>query len=139
MKMKGDNRFNFNDISDHWAESDIKYAATVGWVNGYPDNTFKPDQPITRAELVTLVNRMLRRIPEAVDDLLDGMIYWPDNSDADEWYYIAIQEASNSHEPEYKPEKRVPGLSFDYERWAKMVDNNDWRELEASWIRKRSK
>ena len=131
MGMTPTNSLSFNDIAGHWAESDINYAAAIGWVTGYPDGTFKPDQPITRAEYITLVNRMLERVPENTSDLLNNeMIKWPDNSNSSMWYYLAIQEATNSHVPEYKS-NIVPGLSFSYERWVEIVENRDWLQLET--------
>ena len=87
----------FTDIASHWAKSEIGIAANKGWINGYPDDTFRPNQYITRAEAMTLVNRVLNRLPENSSDLLDSMIKWPDNSDASAWYYLAVQEATNSH------------------------------------------
>ena len=73
---------NFSDIASHWAKDEIGVAANKGWINGYPDSTFRPDQYITRAEAMTLVNRVLNRLPEKSEDLLDDMIKWPDNADA---------------------------------------------------------
>ncbi|MDR0490378.1 MAG: S-layer homology domain-containing protein, partial [Oscillospiraceae bacterium] len=132
MEMDGANSVTFSDIGAHWAESDINYSALIGWVNGYTDGTYRPNQPITRAEFMTLVNRVLERVPETADDLLpNDMINWPDN-DKDAWYYLAVQEATNSHEPEFKP-KQVPGLDFDYEYWVKMMPNRDWLTLETIW------
>ena len=87
----------FTDIASHWAKNEIGIAANKGWINGYPDGTFRPNQYITRAEAMTLVNRVLNRLPENSSDLLDSMIKWPDNSDASAWYYLAVQEATNSH------------------------------------------
>ena len=72
----------FTDIASHWAKNEIGIAANKGWINGYPDGTFRPNQYITRAEAMTLVNRVLNRLPENSSDLLDSMIKWPDNSDA---------------------------------------------------------
>ena len=92
------NTSNFSDIASHWAKDEIGVAANKGWINGYPDSTFRPDQYITRAEAMTLVNRVLNRLPEKSEDLLDDMIKWPDNADASVWYYLAVQEATNSHD-----------------------------------------
>ena len=132
MKMEGGNNAAFSDTGGHWAEADILYAARIGWVNGYPDGTYKPDQPITRAEFMTTANRVLKRIPESEDDLLSaGMTRWPDNS-PDAWYYLAVQEATNSHEYGYK-NKSVPGLDCQYEYWEKMAPNRDWLKLETIW------
>ena len=92
----------FSDISGHWAELDIAIAANNGWIMGYPDGTFRPNQTITRAEAMALINRVLARIPEGPQDLLDGMKTWPDNMNTDKWYYIPVQEATNSHDYERK-------------------------------------
>jgi hypothetical protein len=128
------NDLTFSDVSGHWAERDIQFAASVGWVNGYPDGTFRPDQPITRAEFMTLANRMLERVPETIQDILtDEMKQWVDNAETTRWYYIAVQEASNSHEAEYKEDKIVPGLDFEYEFWTEMMPNRDWAQLEKTW------
>ena len=121
MQMSPLNHLSFSDVDAHWAQLDIEYAAAIGWVNGYEDGTFRPDNYITRAEFITLVNRVLRRIPETYDDLLvDEMVTWVDNADIEMWYYLAIQEASNSHEAEYK-EDLVRGLLFGYEYWISMI------------------
>ena len=107
----------FNDISGHWAENEIRRAASLGWIQGYTDGSFKPDQNITRAEAASMINRMLHRLPETVDDLLDGMIQWPDNQPSD-WYYINMQEATNSHDFKQKGEIN--------EHWTKLTANPDW-------------
>jgi len=136
MNMKGDNEYRFTDISGHWAQEDIIFAALIGWVNGYPDWTFKPNQPISRAEFMTLVNRMLERIPQTLDDLLpDEMVTWPDNTNTEAWFYLAVQEATNSHEPGSKDEL-ITRLMFKYEFWSKMLENPDWALLEKEWAEK---
>ncbi|MCL2153519.1 MAG: S-layer homology domain-containing protein [Oscillospiraceae bacterium] len=132
MQMSGSNIQNFSDIGGHWAEADIDYAAVIGWVNGYPDGTYGPNQPITRAEFMTLVNRVLERAPENDGDLLDDdMVHWPDNK-VSSWYYLAVQEATNSHDFEDKG-IAVPGLGFNYERWVAVGPNPDWLALETVW------
>ena len=108
---------NFNDISGHWAENEIRRAASLGWIKGYADGSFKPDQNITRAEAASMINRMLHRLPETVDDLLDGMVQWSDNQPSD-WYYINMQEATNSHDFNQKGEI--------HEHWTKLTANPDW-------------
>ena len=108
---------NFNDISGHWAENEIRRAASLGWIQGYTDGSFKPDQNITRAEAASMINRMLHRLPETVEDLLDGMIQWPDNQPSD-WYYINMQEATNSHDFKQKGEIN--------EHWTKLTENPNW-------------
>lgn len=118
------NTSNFSDIASHWAKDEIGVAANKGWINGYPDSTFRPDQYITRAEAMTLVNRVLNRLPEKSEDLLDDMIKWPDNADASVWYYLAVQEATNSHDYSDKSD------ADKYEKWTKLRENRDWTELE---------
>ena len=112
----------FTDIASHWAKNEIGIAANKGWINGYPDGTFRPNQYITRAEAMTLVNRVLNRLPENSSDLLDSMIKWPDNSDVSAWYYLAVQEATNSHYYKTKENK--------FEKWSKLRETRDWTELE---------
>ena len=112
----------FTDIASHWAKNEIGIAANKGWINGYPDGTFRPNQYITRAEAMTLVNRVLNRLPENSSDLLDSMIKWPDNSDASQWFYLAVQEATNSHYYKTKENK--------FEKWTELRKTRDWTELE---------
>ena len=112
----------FTDIASHWAKNEIGIAANKGWINGYPDGTFRPNQYITRAEAMTLVNRVLNRLPENSSDLIDSMIKWPDNSDASAWYYLAVQEATNSHYYKTKENK--------FEKWTELRETRDWTELE---------
>ena len=112
----------FTDIASHWAKNEIGIAANKGWINGYPDGTFRPNQYITRAEAMTLVNRVLNRLPENSSDLLDSMIKRPDNSDASQWFYLAVQEATNSHYYKTKENK--------FEKWTKLRETRDWTELE---------
>lgn len=112
----------FTDVAGHWAEAEIHEAAARGWIKGYDDKTFRPDMPITRAEAMVLINRVLHRVPKTTGDLLSGMITWPDNTDKSKWYYIAIQEATNSHDFE-----NTAGI---YERWTKLIANVDWEKYE---------
>ena len=112
----------FTDIASHWAKNEIGIAANKGWINGYPDGTFRPNQYITRAEAMTLVNRVLNRLPENSSDLLDSMIKWPDNSDASQWFYLAVQEATNSHYYKTKENK--------FEKWTELRETRDWTKLE---------
>ena len=107
----------FNDISGYWAEKEIRRAASLGWIKGYTDGSFKPDQNITRAEAASMINRMLHRLPETVEDLLDGMVQWQDNNPSD-WYYINMQEATNSHDFKQKGEIN--------EYWTKLTENPNW-------------
>jgi len=112
----------FTDIGEHWAKEEINEAAARGWVNGYEDNTFRPNNFITRAEAVSMINKVLGRQPETVDDLIDGMITWPDNADTSEWYYLAIQEATNAHKYIMKNEI--------HEKWTELLEKTDWTKYE---------
>ena len=114
---KAEENNSFTDISGHWAEKEIERAATLGWVSGYTDGSFHPDAPITRAEAMTLINRVLCRMPETKADLLDSMTKWPDNQPG-AWYYLAVQEATNSHTYEKKDSK--------YETWTALTAEPDW-------------
>ena len=114
---KAEENNSFTDISGHWAEKEIERAATLGWVSGYTDGSFHPDAPITRAEAMTLINRVLCRMPETKADLLDSMTKWPDNQPG-AWYYLAVQEATNSHTYEQKDSK--------YETWTALTAEPDW-------------
>ena len=112
----------FSDIASHWAKNEISAAANNGWINGYTDGTFRPNNKITRAEAMTLVNRVLKRLPETAEDLHNDMIKWSDNSDTSAWYYLAVQEATNSHYYDIKENK--------HEKWSKLRETRDWTELE---------
>ncbi len=112
----------FTDVQGHWAEAEIHEAAAHGWIRGYEDGTFKPDQFITRAEAMTMINRVLNRVPETVDDLLADMIKWSDNSDKSAWYYLPVQEATNSHDYDMK--------NHIYEKWTALRGVTDWTEYQ---------
>lgn len=111
----------FTDIKGHWAEKEIQEAASLGWILGRDDGTFGPDLPITRAEAMTMINRVLCRLPETEDDLLDDMIVWPDNQ-PDTWYYLAVQEATNSHDFQRKDDV--------HERWTALRQSIDWTQYQ---------
>ena len=116
-----DGESSFTDISGHWAESEIRRAAQLGWIQGDPDGRFRPNAPITRAEAMTIINRVLNRLPEEKEDLLAGMKERPDALPG-AWYYLAVQEATNSHAYERKGEV--------YERWSALNVNPDWTEYQ---------
>lgn len=111
----------FTDIDGHWAANQINRAAEKGWISGYPDGTFGPDRYITRAEAVTMINRVLNRLPESADALHEDMNVFPDNMDTTVWYYLAIQEATSSHEYE----KDKDGV---YETWTDVLPDRDWAQ-----------
>jgi len=112
-----ENSGSFSDISGHWAENEIERAAAFGWISGYPDGTFRPDARITRAEAMTMINRVLCRMPQSKSDLLDSMVTWPDNKPSD-WHYLAVQEATNSHD--FNRQGEVG------ESWTKLTSVPDW-------------
>ena len=118
----------FPDISGHWAKDYINQAANKGFVNGYEDGTFKPNQNITRAEAVTLVNRTLDRHPDKSHFTKD-MLTWPDNQDETKWYYADMQEATNSHTYESKENSD----KSKYENWTKTLSIRNWEALEKEW------
>ena len=111
----------FSDIEGHWAKAYIERAAELGWISGFQDGTFRPDAYITRAQAVTMINRMLNRVPEDPSDLLPGMNVWPDCGPGD-WFYLAIQEATNSHDHRHK--------AGSYETWTSLNANPDWTRYE---------
>ena len=113
----------FSDIATHWAKDEISIAYNNGWITGYPDGTFGPQRDITRAETMTLVNRILNRQPETEDDLLPNMTVWTDNASPKAWYYLAVQEATNSHYYEFKTNSQ-------YEKWTELRETRDWKALE---------
>ena len=111
----------FSDIEGHWAKAYIERAAELGWISGFQDGTFRPDAYITRAQAVTMINRMLNRLPEDPSDLLPGMNVWPDCRPGD-WFYLAIQEATNSHDYRHK--------AGSYETWTGLNADPDWTRYE---------
>ena len=113
----------FSDIATHWAKDEISIAYNNGWITGYPDGTFGPQRDITRAETMTLVNRVLNRQPETEDDLLPNMTVWTDNANPNAWYYLAVQEATNSHYYKFKTNSK-------YEKWTELRETRDWTQLE---------
>lgn len=122
----------FSDIAGHWGQSEINHAACEDLIHGYPGTTeYRPDALITRAEAVTIVNRMLERVPEK-NHLLgtDVMRIWPDNMDTDKWYYAEMQEATNSHTYD-----RITDVSTGntIEQWKQMLPIRDWEALEKEW------
>lgn len=112
----------FSDVIGHWAAKEIGIAYANEWIKGYPDGTFKPDQNITRAEAMTMINRVLERKPESPADLLTNMNKWTDNMDTSKWYYLDVQEATNSHAYTRK--------TFNYELWRQMLNDPDWSRYE---------
>ena len=112
----------FTDIYGHWAVSEISLAYENGWIKGYNDGTFRPNRNITRAEAMALINRVLNRAPEKPSDLLNNMNKWTDNLDTTKWYYLDVQEATNSHDYTRK--------TNNYEMWKKMLTDPNWAKYE---------
>lgn len=103
----------FNDVSArYWAANAIAICAKLGWINGYPDGTFRPDKNVTRAELMAMINRATGRAPKSADAFLPGMKTWIDNT-ADKWYYLDVQEATNSHSYTVKGSETWTALTSD--------------------------
>jgi hypothetical protein len=122
VEIEHDGKKLFDDVADHWAESYISEAATAEWILGY-EGLFRPDDNITRAEVMTMVNRVLNREVESKEDLLPGMATWKDNADESAWYYLAVQEATNSHTYKRKADGK-------YEKWTTLEENPDWTKLD---------
>lgn len=116
----------FSDIAGHWAEAYIRLAAGNGWIAGYPDGTFSPQRNITRAETATMINRVLDRVPSEESHLLSRgvMQIWPDANPGD-WFYFAMQEATNSHDYE----RNAKWAAAD-EQWTALRETRDWSQLE---------
>ena len=110
----------FDDVSaNHWAANAIAICAKLGWITGYPDGTFRPDRNVTRAELMAMINRATGRAPKSADAFLPGMKTWSDNT-ADKWYYLDVQEATNSHSYAVSPT----------ELWTALTAAPDWSRYE---------
>ena len=120
-EITGENAEGFSDIDGHWAKANILRAAEAGWVNG-DNGRFRPDNYITRAEVMTIVNRMLSRQADK-EHMLDDMKVWPDNPET-AWYYEAVQEATNSHQYENLE---------DTHDWTELDEDPDWSALEKEW------
>ena len=108
----------FNDVSaSYWAANAIAICAKLGWITGYPDGSFRPDRNVTRAELMAMINRATGRAPKSADAFLPGMKTWSDNT-ADKWYYLDVQEATNSHSYTVKDSEKWTALNAD-PNWSK--------------------
>ena len=111
----------FSDVSaGYWAANAIALTANLGWINGYPDGTFGPDKTVIRAELMAMVNRATGRAPKSTGALLSGMKTWKDNADTARWYYLDVQEATNSHTYTGAPT----------ETWTSLTATPDWSQYE---------
>ena len=115
LSYQGEDKF--SDIKGHWAVETINAAAERGWIGGYPDGTFRPNEYITRAEATALINKVLnRKVSE--EGLLENARYWKDNS-RDAWYYEDVIEATNSHDYE---RDEATGI----EKWTEIKVDKVW-------------
>ena len=125
--VRSENLTKTNRYSDvaatSWYNTAVSTLSSMGIITGYPDGTFGPQRDITRAETMTLVNRVLNRQPETEDDLLPNMTVWTDNANPKAWYYLAVQEATNSHYYKFKTNSK-------YEKWTELRETRDWTLLE---------
>ena len=122
----------FPDVpEDHWASKYIAKAEKLGWIKGYDDGTFGPENEITRAQAMTLVNRVLER---GVDEegICENTIKWSDNLDTTAWYYYDVQEATNSHFY-VRTDREIKDQTFCYEKWTELKENRNWADLEQAW------
>lgn len=122
-EITGESIGDFSDTEGHWAAADIRKAVEAGWIKGVGGNRFAPDETITRAEVMTIVNRMLDRVPDA-EHMLPNMKKWLDNPE-DAWYYEAVQEATNEHDYDVD--------EFGAESWTEILEARDWKSLENEW------
>ena len=114
----------YSDVAaTSWYNTAVSTLRSMGIITGYPDGTFGPQRDITRAATMTLVNRVLNRQPETEDDLLPNMTVWTDNANPKAWYYLAVQEATNSHYYKFKTNSK-------YEQWTALRETRDWKALE---------
>ena len=114
----------YHDVAaTSWYNTAVSTLSSMGIITGYPDGTFRPNAAITRAETMTLVNRVLNRQPETEDDLLPNMTVWTGNANPKAWYYLAVQEATNSHHYKFKTNSK-------YEKWTELRETRDWTQLE---------
>ena len=114
----------YSDVAaTSWYNTAVSTLSSMGIITGYPDGTFGPQRDITRAETMALVNRVLNRQPETEDDLLPNMTVWTDNANPKAWYYLAVQEATNSHYYKFKTNSK-------YEKWTELRKARDWTLLE---------
>jgi len=125
--VRAENLTKTNRYSDvaatSWYNTAVSTLRSMGIITGYPDGTFGPQRDITRAATMTLVNRVLNRQPETEDDLLPNMTVWTGNANPKAWYYLAVQEATNSHYYKFKTNSK-------YEKWTELRETRDWTLLE---------
>ena len=121
----------FSDIASHWAKNEISAAANNGWINGYTDGTFRPNNKITRAEAMTLVNRVLKRLPETAEDLHNDMIKWSDNSDTSA---VVLPGRTGGYEQPLLPTSRKTSTRSGAS-CAKLVTGPNWKSKNPPTLR----
>ena len=127
----GDFGSGFKDVDKNaWYAENIETAKELGLIKGDGTGNFRPDDAITRAEAMTIVNRLMGRAADK-DYLLDNMVEWPDNMDTNAWYYADVQETANSHDYTWKEKEEE--ISNPIEKWEKLLENRDWAALEKEW------
>ena len=114
----------FSDTANHWARTYINRAAAAGWIQGYPDGTFRPSQPITRAETAAMINRIFQRLIETPDCRLEDMVSWPDNQNQNSWYFLYMYMATNSYTYRWRDD------SDTYKELIEIIDPRNWSVLE---------
>lgn len=107
----------FADVDGHWAERYINSSAEKGWLSGYEDGLFRPNQYITRAETMSMINRVLDRKVDA-EGLHKDAKQWIDNPEY-KWYYYTVLEATNHHEYERED-------TSDFENWTEIKPDKIW-------------
>jgi len=130
------NKEYFDDVDpDDWFAAAVNLAYELGWAEGY-NGLYRPQDNMTRAEAVTMINRVTERAVRR-GDMQDDMIWWPDCRPGD-WFFEAIQEATNSHEF-FRTKDKVENRKFYYEKWIDLVEDPDWAALERAWSEQYSK
>jgi len=131
MGAECDGVLRFPDTVGHWAETYINAAASEGWITGFPDGTFRPDQVLNRAEAAALINRKQERVAYSEEYKLEHMLRFPDNTNPNSWHYLYIKSATNSYT------SVLDGRAYDYgyvsglyESWVRLIPRRDWSVLE---------
>ena len=118
----------FSDVEDSaWYAGYIQAAAELKLIEGFDDGTFRPNDYITRAQACTIINRTLGRVPQGDHMNIKPLVTWPD-CDADDWYYTAMMEATNSHDYKW-----ITVNKEKTEEWTAKLPQRDWAALEHTW------
>ena len=119
VEKNGDGEAPYTDVTrEHWAYGDIVYANRVGWINGYEDGTFRSENPISRAEVVAIVNRATGRTADTANwsDLAEARNLFSDVANGDgAWYDADVVEASHPH---------VANIAGETDTWVKQPGGN---------------